>query len=154
MTADPTRLRALLAAYGPLKLHEQRDYAGMASLSRDIDPPPVMTMGRIVPGVGEFIVEAVNALPDLLDRLERAEAALKRLPGMLRLRLTGEQMAELPEGTNTEDFFVDFDEYEEWLPWSLVEAVLALAASEPPAPKINPLSNFNDDENDRMPWQD
>jgi hypothetical protein len=47
------------------------------------------------------------------------------LDGILRLRLTGAQMADLPEdGTNVEDFFVDFDEYEDWLPESVLRAAV------------------------------
>jgi hypothetical protein len=69
MTAGPTRLRALLALDDPLP---------------PLRLPLYLNDGRIWQddgdGLGEderaVIVEAVNALPALLDRLERAEAAL------------------------------------------------------------------------------
>lgn len=60
-------------------------------------------------------VEAVRA-----DRARIVAAVQKTL----RLRLTGEQLDQLPEGTNREDFFIDFDEWEEWVPLSLLMAII------------------------------
>jgi hypothetical protein len=88
-----------------------------------------MPTDPISPSVTEFWMEKIIAE----KQAEAARAALQSLrervegllDGMLRLRLTGAQMADLPEdGTNVEDFFVDFDEYEDWLPESVLRAAV------------------------------
>lgn len=65
----------------------------------------------------------------LLARLDTAEAAARALTdlaaevaGLPKLRLTGEQVAEI-EGSD--GFSMDWDEYDDFVPWTTLEALLA-----------------------------
>ncbi len=74
--------------------------------------------------------QPMQTVEDDIAAIEEQAVAAERarikavVEGTFRLRLTGEQLDDLPDGTNREDFFVDFDEWEEWVPLSILAAIL------------------------------
>lgn len=74
--------------------------------------------------------EAGTRLIDSIAAIEAEAAAAERVrisaavEGTPRLRLTGAQLAALPAASGRGDFCLDFDEWDEWVPLSILRAVI------------------------------
>jgi hypothetical protein len=160
MTADPARLRALLAeaTEGPWEVDDTTD-----KFEDEMGPDLTTRTGWFRGEVGSvdtgdfstltladatLIVEAVNALPSLLDRLERAEAALRAARFVAEhwrdaLMSSLDRFPNNAIGTHPLALVLaamdgETDPVHLGLNEDAHEAFRALAASEPPAPQEDP----------------
>jgi hypothetical protein len=87
---DALATLAEAATPGPWKHDDESDYQGLVRIWRDIDPPPVMTMGRVHAADAAYIAAAdPTTVKSLIARLHAAEAVCEALS---RLRDSSDPM--------------------------------------------------------------
>jgi len=80
---DALAALAEAATPGPWTHDDESDYQGLVRIWRDIDPPPVMTMGRVHAADAAYIAAAdPTTILALVERLRAAEAVCDRVLAM------------------------------------------------------------------------